>query len=162
MTKPLCPQKSPYVLIGEKKKAKRLFYIGMGGLACIVEGALSMDEGTWPEYNSNIHVIHNQGTDNEKWYERIPTRMEGDIIHYELKEIRKEQDEGGGGLIFLGIAVIVGDLIYDRLKGFRLIEEKRDRVRYKYGQQIKYSYIPTLYLSGGQYQIGMKFSLGLY
>ncbi|MBH10336.1 MAG: hypothetical protein CMG74_08310 [Candidatus Marinimicrobia bacterium] len=147
---------------GEKKKAKRLFYIGMGGLACIVGGALSMDEGTWPEYNSNIHVIHNQGTDNEKWYERIPTRMEGDIIHYELKEIRKEQDEGGGGLIFLGIAVIVGDLIYDRLKGFRLIEEKRDRVRYKYGQQIKYSYIPTLYLSGGQYQIGMKFSLGLY
>ena len=146
---------------GEKKKAKKLFYIGMGGLTCIITGVISMDEGNWPEYNANIHVIHNQGNVNEKWYERFPARMEGDIIHYELKEIQKQQGEGGGGLVMLGIVIIIGDLIYDRLKGFKLVEEKRDRVRYKYGQQLKFSYRPTFYLSTEQYRLGMNFYFNL-
>lgn len=146
---------------GEKEKAKKFFYIGMGGLACIITGVNSMDEGNWPEYNSNIHVIHNQGNDNEKWYERFPVRMEGDIIHYELKEIQKQEGEGGGGLVMLGIGIIIGDLIYDRLKGLKLIEDKRDRVRYKYGQQINFSYKPTLYLSTEKYQLGMNFYFNL-
>ena len=92
----------------------------------------------------NIHIIHNQGTDDERRYERIPVTMEGDIIHYQLKEIHK-QGSRGGGLIALGIAIIVGDFIYDRLKGFQLIEEKRNKVRYKYGQQIKFTYKPNFY-----------------
>ena len=29
-----------------------------GILACIIAGAVSMEEGTWPEYDENIHVIH--------------------------------------------------------------------------------------------------------
>ena len=145
---------------GEKKMAKRLFYIGMGGVACVIGGSLSMDEPTWPEYNENIHIIHNQGTDDERRYERIPVTMEGDIIHYQLKEIHK-QGSRGGGLIALGIAIIVGDFIYDRLKGFQLIEEKRNKVRYKYGQQIKFTYDPNFYYSVSQNQLGIKFNFYL-
>ena len=146
---------------GEKKMAKRLFYIGMGGVACVIGGSLSMDEPTWPEYNENIHIIHNQGTDDERRYERIPVTMEGDIIHYQLKEIHK-QGSRGGGLIALGIAIIVGDFIYDRLKGFQLIEEKCNKVRYKYGQQIKFTYKPNFYYSYGQSELGMKLNFDLF
>ena len=146
---------------GEKKMAKRLFYIGMGGVACVIGGSLSMDEPTWPEYNENIHIIHNQGTDDERRYERIPVTMEGDIIHYQLKEIHK-QGSRAGGLIALGIAIIVGDFIYDRLKGFQLIEEKRNKVRYKYGQQIKFTYKPNIYYSDGQNELGMKLNFDLF
>ena len=146
---------------GEKKMAKRLFYIGMGGVACIIGGSLSMDEPTWPEYNENIHIIHNQGTDDERRYQRIPVTMEGDIIHYQLKEIHK-QGSRGGGLIALGIAIIVGDFIYDRLKGFQLIEEKRNKVRYKYGQQIKFTYKPNFYYSDGRSELGMKLNFDLF
>ena len=135
--------------------------IGMGGVACVIGGSLSMDEPTWPEYNENIHIIHNQGTDDERRYERIPVTMEGDIIHYQLKEIHK-QGSRGGGLIALGIAIIVGDFIYDRLKGFQLIEEKRNKVRYKYGQLIKFTYKPNFYYSEGQSELGMKLNFDLF
>ena len=128
---------------GEKKIAKRLFYISMAGVACIGAGASSMGEASWPDYNENIHVIHNQGTDNERWYERVPVSMEGDMIQYQLNEIYKQQDGNGGGLIFLGLAIIIGDFIYDRIKGLQLVEEKRNKVRYKYGQKIKFTYDPS-------------------
>jgi hypothetical protein len=35
------------------------------------------------------------------------------------------------------VAVIVYDFVYDFVHGVRVIEEKRDRVRFKYGQQLK-------------------------
>ena len=146
---------------GEKKIAKRLFYISMAGAACIGAGASSMGEASWPDYNENIYVIHNQGTDNERWYERVPVSMEGDMIQYQLKEIYKQQDGNGGGLIFLGLAIIIGDFIYDRIKGLQLVEEKRNRVRYKYGQQIKFTYDPSFYYSVSQNQLGIKFSFDL-
>ena len=146
---------------GENKKARQLFYIGLGGLACIIAGAVSMEEGTWPEYDENIHVIHNQGQDDEKRYERVPVRMEGDVVHYDLKEIRKEQNGDGGGLIALGAVIIVADFIYDRLWGLQKIEEKRDQVRFKYGQQMNLSFNPTFDLSAGKVGFGMNMSFTL-
>ena len=138
---------------GEKKKAKQLFYIGLGGLACIIAGAGSEEEKIWPDTTGNLrdnYVIHNEGQDNEKWFERIPVSMEGDVLHYDLKEVRKEPKGGGGGLIALGALVLVGDFVYDRLWGFQKIEEKRDRVRYKYGQQLQFSIKPKMEpLAGG-------------
>ena len=63
----------------------------------------------------------------------------------------------GGGLIALGILVIVGDFIYDRIWGFRKIELKRDRVRYKYGQQLQFSVQPKMEpLAGG---LGLSLSM---
>jgi len=137
---------------GEKKKAKQLFYIGLGGLACIIAGAGSEGEKIWPDTTGNLrdnYVIHNEGQDNEKWFERIPVSMEGDVVYYDLKEVGKEP-KGGGGLIALGVLVLVGDFVYDRLWGFQKIEEKRDRVRYKYGQQLQFSIKPKMEpLAGG-------------
>jgi len=148
---------------GEKKKAKRLFYIGLGGVACVFGGIISMDEPTWPIEDENIHVVHNRGTENERWFERIPVRMEGDaIIHYELKEIQKQQNGDGGGLIILGLAILAGDFIYDRIKGLQLLEEKRDRVRFKYGQQLKFSYQPTIDYSTGNPRLGLNFYFNLF
>ncbi len=137
---------------GEKKKAKQLFYIGLGGLCCIIAGAGSEEEKIWPDTTGNLrdnYVIHNEGQDNEKWFERIPVSMEGDVVHYDLKDVGKEP-KGGGGLIALGVLVLVGDFVYDRLWGFQKIEEKRDRVRYKYGQQLQFSIKPKMEpLAGG-------------
>ena len=137
---------------GEKKKAKQLFYIGLGGLACIIAGAGSEEEKIWPDTTGNLrdnYVIHNEGQDNEKWFERIPISMEGDVLHYDLKEVRKEP-KGGGGLIALGVLILVGDFVYDRLWGFQKIEEKRDRVRYKYCQKLQFSIKPKMEpLAGG-------------
>ena len=71
------------------------------------------------------------------------------MFHYDLKEVRKEP-KGGGGLIALGVLILVGDFVYDRLWGFQKIEEKRDRVRYKYGQKLQFSIKPKMEpLAGG-------------
>ena len=147
---------------GEKKMAKRLFYIGLGGVACVIGGSLSMGDPTWPDYNENIHIIHDQGTENERRYERVPVSMEGDIVHYELREIHKQHTGDGGKLIALGIVVIISDFIYDRLKGLQLVEEKRNRVRYKFGQQLQFTYKPTLYFSSEQNEFGMKLNFDFF
>lgn len=149
-----------HLYAGEKKIAKRLFYIGMGGAACLIGGVLSMGESAWPEYNENIHVIHNPGADGERRYERIPVSMEGEIMNYKLVEIYKEQD--GGMLAALGIIILIGDFVYDRLKGLQLVEEKRDKVRYKYGQQIKFTYEPTFNFSNDGSKLGVKLNFDLF
>ena len=147
---------------GEIKMAKRLFYVGMGGLACIIGGSLSMSESTWPDYDENLHIIHNEGTDNERRYERLPVSMEGDVIHYDLKEIFKQSDGSGGGLVALGVVVLIGDFIFDRLKGLHLIEKKRNKVRYKYGQELKFTYKPSLYFSNNLNGLGMELTFNLF
>ncbi|MEC9377135.1 MAG: hypothetical protein VYC00_03425, partial [Candidatus Neomarinimicrobiota bacterium] len=126
---------------GEKKRARQLFYIGLGGLACIIAGAVSMEEETWPDTT---------GLDGDyeeiagAWYKKVPIGMEGNQINYKLETVNKESKGSGGGLVALGVLVIVGDLIYDRIWGFRKIEHKRDRVRYKYGQQLQFSVQPKM------------------
>ena len=147
---------------GEKKMAKRLFYVGMGGLACIIGGALSMTEPTWPDYDENLHIIHNQGTEDEKRYERVPISMEGDIIHYNLKEIYKQSDDSGGGLVALGVMVLISDFIFDRLKGLHLIEKKRNKVRYKYGKELKFTYKPFIHFSDNLNGLGMELTYNLF
>lgn len=146
---------------GERKKAKQLFYIGLGGLACIISGVVNMEEGNWPKYNTDTHVIFNEGQDNEKRYEKIPKGMEGDIIRYELRQIRREQDGSGGGLIALGVLIIAGDIIYDRLVGLKKIEEKRDRVRFKYGKEMKLSFNPILDMHYRDVGLGFNMSFNV-
>ena len=149
---------------GDIKKAKKLIYISLGGLACLIAGSISLDEGKWPENDEN-YFIYNKGQDNEKWFERIPINMEtsdagDDIIHYRLREIQKERSGNGGGLIFAGIAIILGDLIYDRIVGLRLIEEKRDLVRFKYGQNLNFSFKPNFYPLKQKIGFGLRFNFG--
>ena len=58
--------------------------------------------------------------------------------------------------------VLIGDFIFDRLKGLHLIEKKRNKVRYKYGQQLKFTYKPSLYFSNGINSLGMELTLNVF
>ena len=140
---------------GEKKKARQLFYIGLGGLACVIAGAGSMEEGTWPD-TTGLEGDYEEIAG--AWYKKVPIGKEGNQINYKLETVNKESKDSGGGLIAaLGILVIVGDFIYDRIWGFRKIEFKRDRVRYKYGQQLQFSVQPKMEpLAGG---LGLSLSM---
>ena len=148
---------------GDVKKAKKLFYIGAGGLTCIVAGVFSLNEAKWPEDREN-YFIQNSEQDNEKWFEKIPVSVDisesgEEIIHYRLNEIQKES-EGGGLLIFLGAAIILGDLVYDRIVGLTLIEKKRDKVRYKYGKNLNFSFKTNLHPLKQKIGFGLSFHFG--
>jgi len=126
---------------GEKKKARRLFMIGAGGLGLMIAGASMMGEEKWPESDYNLMIL-NDGEDNEIRYEKIPIKQIGDDIEYKLIPMNKQRDGSGGGLIILGALVLVGDIFYDWLHGWKMIINKRDAVRYKYGQQLQFSVKP--------------------
>jgi len=126
----------------------------------LLQAFASMKEGEWPEYNADIHVIHNRGGENERWYEKVPVGVEGDVVQYKLNQINRESD--GGGLVILGLAILAVDFIYDRFKGLILVEEKRDKVRYKYGQQIGFTYKPELYFSYEYGKVGMNLGFNLF
>jgi len=129
---------------GEKKKARRLFIIGAGGLGLMIAGASMMGEEKWPKSDYEIFPL-NDGKDNEIRYEKIPIKQIGDDIddiEYKLVPMNKQRDGSGGGLIILGALVLVGDIFYDWLHGWKMIINKRDAVRYKYGQQLQFSVKP--------------------
>jgi len=114
---------------GEKKKARRLFIIGAGGLGLMIAGASMMGEEKWPESDYETFPP-NDGEDNEIRYEKIPIKQIGDDIEYKLIPMNKQRDGSGGGLIILGALVL------------KMIINKRDAVRYKYGQQLQFSVKP--------------------
>ena len=131
---------------GEKKKARRLFMIGAGGLGLVIAGASMMGEEEWPESDYNLMIL-NAGEDNEIRYEKIPINQVGDDIEYKLVPMNKQRGGSGGGLIILGALVLVGDIFYDWLHGWKMIVNKRDAVRYKYGQKIQVSVKPGVNLN---------------
>ena len=128
---------------GEKKKARRLFMIGAGGLGLMIAGASMMGEEKWPESDYETFPL-NDGEDNEIRYEKIPIKQIGDDIEYKLVPMNKQRGGSGGGLIILGALVLVGDIFYDWLHGWKMIINKRDAVRYKYGQQLQFSVKPHI------------------
>ena len=149
---------------GDVKKAKKLFYIGLGGFVCITVGALSLEDAEWPK-NKDNYFIQNMGQDNERWFEKIPTSVHisesgEELIHYNLKEIQKESAGGGGVLMLTGIAIILGDLVYDRIVGLRLVEQKRDKVRFKYGQNLNLSLHPSISPIKNGIGLSLKFNFG--
>tara|TARA_B100000886_G_scaffold329346_1_gene278620 strand:+ start:1368 stop:1922 length:555 start_codon:yes stop_codon:yes gene_type:complete len=138
---------------GEKIMAKRLFYMGLGGIASLIIGGAMNGEPSWPDTaNSEIrdlYAIYNLGTNDEEWYEKIPVSIENNQTSYKLEKINKESDNAGGLFIAAGFIILAGDFIYDRLWGLKKIEEKRDRVRYKYGKKIKMSLTPEIGFQNG-------------
>ena len=105
------------------------------------------------------------GQENERWFEKIPTSVHisesgEELIHYNLKEIQKESAGGGGFLVLTGIAIILGDLVYDRIVGLRLIEQKRDKVRFKYGQNLNLSFHPRISPIKNGIGLSLKFNFG--
>ena len=145
---------------GEKKMAKRIFYVGLGGIAAIIAGASMNGEVSWPDTSTselrNRYAIYDINTEDESWYRKIPVSIEGGETNYRLQQIQKESDNNeGGGLIFLGALILVGDFIYDRIWGIKKIEDKRDKVRFKYGQQLKFSLNPSINPYNNQYSLSL-------
>ncbi len=130
----------------EKKTAKRIRRIALGSVGLIVAGAIvanaNDDKGKWQKTDYKVY-IEGEG-DSELRYAMIPTKKNGSTVTYDLKPLYREGGGGGGLLILLGIGVLVADVIYDVYHGVRIIEEKRDAVRYKYGKQLKFSYTPEM------------------
>lgn len=123
---------------GERETGRRLIKTSLLGLASIVAGAFLVDESDFPATDFDVLVLNAGDKDGERRYEKIPVKVEGEVMHYRLKELRRE---GGGGIgvpfILLGVGVIAYDFLYDFVHGIQVIEKKRDRVRYKYGKQLK-------------------------
>ena len=138
---------------GEQETGRRLVKTSLLGLASIAAGAFLIDEGDFPDTDFDVLVLNAGDKDGERRYEKIPVKVEGEVMHYRLRELRRE-GEGGIGVTFilLGVGVIAYDFLYDFVHGIKIIEEKRDRVRYKYGKQLGLqlsmrSARPTLQLS---------------
>jgi hypothetical protein len=146
---------------GEKKVAKRIFYIGLGGIAAIITGASMNGDVSWPDTSTselrNRYAIYDIDTEDESWYRKIPISIESGETNYRLQQIQKQSDDNeGGGLIALGALILIGDFIYDRIWGIKKIEDKRDKVRFKYGQQLKLSLHPQINPFNNQYTLSLR------
>ena len=119
----------------EPKTGWRVLGTAVGGGLCILAGAMATEEGDFPDSDYGLLVL-NAGKDNEKRYEKIPYEIFGSDTTFRLREIHRESEGAGGLLVLLGAAVIICDIAYDLIHGVKIIEEKRDRVRFKYGKQM--------------------------
>ena len=126
---------------GEQKIAKKIRWVAAGSILAIIGGAMSMKEDGWRESPYAIY-IENPGTDDEKRYQKIPIGETGGEIDYKYVELGKKYS-GASFLIPLGIGVLIGDYLYDYIHGIRTIESKRDKVRFKYGKKLDFSFTPT-------------------
>ena len=129
---------------GEKSTAKKLSYITIGGLLAF--GASSgSEERKWPESDYELFIM-NEGLDNEIRYEKIPVEITGnDSVTYKLNQVYKKVNHIGGNplLGFIGIAAVFGSYYYDVFHGLKMIHDKREAVRFKYGKKLQYSVRPS-------------------
>ncbi len=144
---------------GEKKTAKRIRRVALGSIGLIIAGAAMSkdDEGEWPKSKYQV-LVEGEG-DNEMHYAMIPTGMVGSDVAYDLKPLHREGGGGSGGLlVILGVGLLVADVIYDVYCGARIIEEKRDAVRFKYGKQLNFSYAPEMNLKNNYAGVKMTYN----
>ena len=124
------------------------------GIVLVIAGAGMMEEGD--DFQESDFEIENIG---DKRFAKVPKRLEqtatGTTTFYELQEVEKEpKASAGGALVGLGAAAIIGSYLYDIFHGMRVIEEKRNRVRFKYG--IKMNAGVTLDPTNGEPRLTMN------
>ncbi len=123
------------------------------GLGSILVGAAIAVEGDFPVSDFDVLI------DKERRYEKIPIQITGTETTYRLQEIFRERSGAGIALAALGAAVLIGDIAYDLLHGIKIIEEKRDRARFKYGKLLSISIEPDIDL--GMNSAGFQLSFNL-
>ena len=129
---------------GEKSTAKKLSYITIGGLL-VFATASGSEERKWPESDYELFIM-NEGLDNEIRYEKIPVEITGnDSVTYKLNQVYKRVNRVGGNplLGLIGIAAVFGSYYYDVFHGLKMIHDKREAVRFKYGKKLQYSVRPS-------------------
>ena len=128
---------------GEEKIAKKIRWIAAGSVLSIIIGAISTKEGDWEESPYQISIL-NEGEDNEIRYEMIPIYSYDTQVDYKFVELGKTTKSGGATfLIPLGVSILLADYLYDYIHGIKTIENKRDKVRFKYGKKLDFSFEPT-------------------
>lgn len=147
---------------GEKKTAKKLSYITMGGLVAFAASSSgSVEKKEWPESDYELFIM-NAGLDNETRYEKIPVEIAvNDSITYALKQIYKRVTHTGGNrfLGLIGFAAVFGSYYYDVFHGLKMIHDKREAARYKYGKKLQYSVRPSFdpFASKGKLNLNFYF-----
>ena len=107
-----------------------------GGLLSMMGAAAFSEEVDWEDSNYETTEI------NGIQYEMIPIQQEGDNITYKLFELKKTY-KGGEGFVIVGAGLIIASYLYDYIHGIKVIEDKRDKVRFKYGKMKNFSFSPT-------------------
>jgi len=130
---------------GEEKIAKKIRWVAAASVISIIIGAISTKEGDWEESPYQTYTL-NEGQGNELRYEMIPIGSVGtdiDDIEYKYVELHKTITGEATFLIPLGISILLADYLYDYIHGIITIENKRDKVRFKYGKKLDFSFDPT-------------------
>ena len=108
----------------------------LAGVAAIIAGAsmkadktLTNDKYETTQIGGNV-------------YYKVPVWLEegeGGNTGFELQEVKKTEEtltSASGVLLGIGIASLVTSYVWDIFHGVHVIEEKRDRARYKIGQML--------------------------
>ena len=127
---------------GEEKIAKKIRWVAAGSVLSVIMGAILTKEGDWERSPYQISIL-NEGEENELRYKMIPIGSVGTDIEYKYVELYKTKTSGATFLIPLGISVLIADYLYDYIHGIKTIENKRDKVRFKYGKKLDFSFEPT-------------------
>ena len=137
---------------GESKTAKKIRWAVAGGLLSMMGAAVFSEEADWGDSKYETTEI------NGIQYEMIPIQQEGDNITYKLSELDKTY-KGGEGFVILGAGLIIASYLYDYIHGIKVIEDKRDKVRFKYGKMKNFSFSPTYDLNSQT--AGLNFSYNI-
>tara|TARA_B110000438_G_scaffold228906_1_gene223569 strand:+ start:1027 stop:1680 length:654 start_codon:yes stop_codon:yes gene_type:complete len=140
---------------GEEKIAKKIRWVAAGSVVSIIIGAISTKEGNWEESPYETYTL-NEGEEDELRYEMIPIGSVGTDIEYDYVELHKTRTGGATFLIPLGISVLLADYLYDYIHGIKTIENKRDKVRFKYGKNLDFAINPIYDINKGM--AGINFS----
>ena len=147
---------------GEKELSKKLSYVSIGGLISLI-GSMSGNEKKeeWSDSDYEI-LIMNQGLESETRFEKIPIEIiAGDSIRYRLNQVYEKVTYSGGSpaLAAIGFIAIFGSYYYDVFHGLKVIHDKREAVRYKYGKQLKFSFRPSydVYASKAKLNLDINF-----
>ena len=143
----------------EKKTGWRILGTAAVGLGSILVGAAIAEEGDFPESDFDVLILNPGDKDRERQFKKIPIRISSTDTIYQLQEIHREVSGAGIALVALGAAILIGDIAYDLLHGIKIIEEKRDRARFKYGKLLSISIEPDIDL--GMNSAGFKLSFNL-
>lgn len=143
----------------EKKTGWLVLGTAAVGLGSILVGAVISDEGDFPESDFDVLILNDGVKDKERRFEKIPIQTTDTETTYRLQEIHREVSGAGIALVVLGAAILIGDIAYDFIHGIKIIEGKRDRVRFKYGKLLSISIEPDIDLGMNPASFKLSFNL---
>ena len=131
---------------GEKRTQYLLLATAVGGLLSVVAGAALTESGDFPTSNYDVMILNPDGGEQELRFAKVPVAISGSDTTYRLEEFFRRREGPGTLLVVLGVGLIEGTYLYDVLHGIKLIEQKRDLVRFNYGKRLSIGLSPDMHL----------------